>query len=66
VAVEFAVVGMQIATVTPPRVVTHSGQARAMLTPSTTGSARVVARLESMSQAVRFTVHPGPPSPPSP
>jgi hypothetical protein len=66
VAVEFAVAGMQIAAVTPQRVVTHSGQARAVLTPSTTGAARVVARVESMSQEVWFTVNPGPSSPPSP
>ena len=66
VAVEFAVAGMQIAAVTPQRLVTHSGQARAVLTPSTTGAARVVARVESMSQEVWFTVNPGPSSPPSP
>lgn len=62
VTVEFAVAGMQIATVTPPRVLTRSGQARAVLTPSTTGAARVVAGVEGMQQEVRFSVS----SPPSP
>jgi hypothetical protein len=66
VPVEFAVAGMQIAAVTPPRVLTHSGQARAVVTPSTTGVARVVARVEGMQQAVRIAVTSGPSSPPSP
>jgi hypothetical protein len=66
VAVEFEVTGMQIAAVTPQRVVTHSGQAHAVLTPSTVGSARVVAHVENMSQAVRFAVASGPSNPPSP
>jgi hypothetical protein len=62
VPVEFAVAGMQIATVTPQRVLTRSGQARAMLTPSSTGVARVVARVEGIEQEVRISVS----SPPSP
>ena len=66
VAVEFTVAGMQIATVTPQRVLTRSGQARAMLTPSTTGATRVVARVEGMQQEVRIAVASGPSSPPSP
>jgi hypothetical protein len=66
VAVEFTVTGMQIAAVTPQRAVTRGGQARAMLTPSTTGVARVVARVEDMQQGVRITVTSGPSSPPSP
>jgi hypothetical protein len=60
VPVEFAVVGMQIAEVTPQRVVTRSGQARAVLTPSTTGVARVVARVEGMEQEVRINVSSAP------
>jgi Big-like domain-containing protein len=66
VTVEFEVAGMEIAAVTPQRVATRSGQARAVLMPSTIGSARVVAHVENMSQAVRFAVAPGPPNPPSP
>jgi hypothetical protein len=60
VPVEFAVAGMRIAAVTPPRVLTQSGQARAVLTPSTTGAARVVARVEGMQQEVRFAVSSAP------
>jgi hypothetical protein len=66
VPVEFAVAGMQIAAVTPARMLTHSGQAYAVLTPSTTGTARVVARVEGMQQEVRIAVTSGPSSPPSP
>ena len=62
VSVEFAVAGTHIAIVTPPRVLTRSGQARAVLTPSTIGAARVVAGVEGMQQEVRFSVS----SPPSP
>ena len=56
VSVEFAVAGMQIAALTPPRVLTRRGQARAVLTPSTIGAARVVAGVEGMQQEVRFSV----------
>jgi hypothetical protein len=66
VPVELTVAGMQIAAVTPPRMLTHGGQAHAVLTPSTTGAARVVARVEGMQQEVRFAVSGGPSSPPSP
>jgi hypothetical protein len=66
VPVEFAVAGRQIAEVAPPRVLTQHGQARAVLTPSTTGAARVVAGVEGMQREVRFAVSGGPPSPPSP
>jgi hypothetical protein len=66
VAVEFSVTGTQIATVTPQRVFTRSGQARAVLTPSITGVARVVARVEGMQQEVRITVASGPSNPSSP
>jgi hypothetical protein len=66
VAVEFTVAGMQIATIAPQRVLTRSGQARAVLTPSSTGTVRVVASVENMQQAVSITVASGPSNPPSP
>jgi hypothetical protein len=66
VAVEFSVAGMQIATVTPQRVLTRGGQARAVFTPSVTGAARVVARVEDMQQEVWISVASGPPNNPSP
>jgi hypothetical protein len=56
VPVEFALTGQEIATVTPRQVVTSAGQARAVLQPSSTGVARVVARVEGLQQAVGISV----------
>jgi hypothetical protein len=61
VPVEFSLAGQEIATVTPRQAVTQAGQARAVLQPSSTGAARVVARVEGLQQAVRLSVS----SPPS-
>ena len=61
VPVEFALTGQEIASVTPRQAVTSAGQARAVLQPSSTGVARVVARVESMQQEVGISVS----SPPS-
>jgi hypothetical protein len=56
VPVEFALTGQEIAAVTPSRVGTSAGQARAVLQPSATGAARVVARVEGLQQAVGISV----------
>jgi hypothetical protein len=56
VPVEFTVTGMEIASVTPRQAVTSAGQARALLQLSSTGVARVVARVEGMQQEVGFSV----------
>jgi hypothetical protein len=56
VPVEFALTGQEIAAVTPSQAVTSAGQVRAVLRPSATGAARVVARVEGMQQAVGISV----------
>ena len=56
VPVEFVLTGQEIASVTPRQAVTSAGQARAVLQPSATGAARVVARVEGMQQEVGITV----------